>query len=86
VFYPNNIEELDQSTVYILYRTELELDKTEAERFRVVDARDRIQIYAVGKFVATQYQTEIGDDVVLDFKDDKLTLDILVEYLGRVNY
>ncbi|HGA1496929.1 TPA: beta-galactosidase family protein, partial [Streptococcus suis] len=85
-FYPKNMEELDQSTGYILYRTELERDKTEAERFRVVDARDRIQIYADGKFVATQYQTEIGDDVELDFKDDKLTLDILVENMGRVNY
>ncbi|HEM5323167.1 TPA: beta-galactosidase [Streptococcus suis] len=85
-FYPKNMEELDQSTGYILYRTELERDKTEAERFRVVDARDRIQIYADGKFVATQYQTEIGDDVELEFKDDKLTLDILVENMGRVNY
>ncbi|HEO8608990.1 TPA: beta-galactosidase [Streptococcus suis] len=85
-FYPKNMEELDQSTGYILYRTELERDRTEAERFRVVDARDRIQIYADGKFVATQYQTEIGDDVELDFKDDKLTLDILVENMGRVNY
>ncbi|MGU7966496.1 glycoside hydrolase family 35 protein [Streptococcus suis] len=85
-FYPKNMEELDQSTGYILYRTELERDKTEAERFRVVDARDRIQIYADGKFVATQYQTEIGDDVELDFKDDKLKLDILVENMGRVNY
>lgn len=85
-FYPKNMEELDQSTGYILYRTELERDKTEAERFRVVDARDRIQIYADGKFVATQYQTEIGDDVELDFKDDKLILDILVENMGRVNY
>ncbi|MFX3952248.1 beta-galactosidase, partial [Streptococcus suis] len=52
-FYPKNLEELDQSTGYILYRTELERDKTDAERFRVVDARDRIQIYADGKFVAT---------------------------------
>ncbi|MFX3970874.1 beta-galactosidase, partial [Streptococcus suis] len=56
------------------------------ERFRVVDARDRNQIYADGKFVATQNQTEIGDDVEMDFKDDKLTLDIMVENMGRVKY
>lgn len=85
-FYPKNMEELGQSTGYILYQTTLERDKQEAERFRVIDARDRIQVYADGKPVITQYQTEIGDDIDLEFTSDTLELSILVENMGRVNY
>ncbi|MFM0779965.1 glycoside hydrolase family 35 protein [Streptococcus suis] len=85
-FYPKNMEELDQSTGYILYRTELERDKTEAERFRVVDARDRIQVYADGRWVTTQYQAEIGEDIDLEFQSNHLELAVLVENMGRVNY
>ena len=44
-FYPQNMEMLDQNTGYILYQTQLERDKEEAERFRVIDARDRIQVF-----------------------------------------
>lgn len=85
-FYPKNMEELGQSTGYILYRTQLERDKEEAERFRVIDARDRIQVYADGRWIATQYQTEIGEDIDLEFESSQAELTILVENMGRVNY
>ena len=85
-FYPKNMEQFDQSTGYILYKTELEQDKEEVERFRVIDGRDWIHVFADGCKVTTQYQTEIGEDITLDFKSKQLDLAILVENMGRVNY
>ena len=80
------MEQFDQSTGYILYKTELEQDKEEVERFRVIDGRDRIHVFADGCKFTTQYQTEIGEDITLDFKSKQLDLAIFVENLGRVNY
>lgn len=85
-FYPQNMEEVGQATGYILYKTRLEKDKEEPERLRVIEARDRIQVYAGGKLLATQYQTEIGEDIFLSFEEDSIELAILVENMGRVNY
>lgn len=85
-FYPKNMEELGQSTGYILYKTRIERDKDEAERLRVIDARDRIQVYADGRLVTTQYQTEIGEDIELEFQSNQVELAVLVENMGRVNY
>ncbi|HFI0114496.1 TPA: beta-galactosidase family protein [Streptococcus suis] len=85
-FYPRNMESHGQSTGYIYYRTQLEKDKIDAERFRVVDARDRIQVYADGQLVTTQYQTEIGEDIVLHLENRQTEVSILVENMGRVNY
>ncbi|NQI70480.1 beta-galactosidase [Streptococcus suis] len=85
-FYPKNMEELGQSTGYILYKTQLERDKEEAERLRIIDARDRIQVYADGRLVTTQYQTEIGEDIELEFQSNQVELAVLVENMGRVNY
>ena len=33
------------------------------ERIRIIDGRDRAQLFIDGKWVATQYQTEIGEDI-----------------------
>lgn len=85
-FYPKNMEELGQSTGYILYQTRLERDKSEPERFRVIDGRDRIQIYQDDQFVAYQYREEIGNDVFLDLVEQETDIKILVENMGRVNY
>ncbi|HFI0148676.1 TPA: beta-galactosidase family protein [Streptococcus suis] len=85
-FYPRNMESHGQSTGYIYYRTQLEKDKIDAERFRVVDARDRIQVYADGQLVTTQYQTEIGEDIDLHLENRQTEVSILVENMGRVNY
>lgn len=85
-FYPQNMEKLGQSTGYILYRTKLERDKVGTEILRVIDARDRIQVYADGRWIATQCQSEIGENIELEFEKDQLELAILVENMGRVNY
>lgn len=85
-FYPLRMEELGQNTGYVLYQTQLEKDKEEAERFRVIDARDRIQVYADNQHVITQYQHEIGEDIALELEQKHTDIKILVENMGRVNY
>lgn len=85
-FYPKNMEALGQNVGYTLYETTIERDKLEDERFRVIDARDRIQIYANGQHIITQYQEEIGEDIALPQEEAHTTINILVENMGRVTY
>lgn len=85
-FYPKNMEALGQNVGYILYETTIERDKLEDERFRVIDARDRIQVYANDKHVITQYQEEIGEDIALPQEESHTNIKILVENMGRVTY
>ena len=85
-FYPQSMEDLGQNTGYTLYQTQLEKDKEEAERFRVIDARDRIQVFRDQEWVATQYQEEIGEDIWLDLPEKTSEISVLVENMGRVNY
>lgn len=85
-FYPLRMEELGQNTGYVLYQTQIERDKEEAERLRIIDARDRIQIYADDAHVITQYQEEIGEDITVELNHHKTDIKILVENMGRVNY
>ena len=84
--YPEKMEELGQTTGYLLYETDLELD-AEEEKLRIIDGRDRVQIYLDDQHVATQYQTEIGEDLFIKGKKKAVTnLKILLENMGRVNY
>lgn len=85
-FYPLRMEELGQNTGYVLYQTQIERDKEGAERLRIIDARDRIQIYADDAHVISQYQEEIGEDITVDLNHHKTDIKILVENMGRVNY
>ena len=39
------MEEIDHPLGYLLYETEVEMD-AEEERLRIIDARDRVQVYA----------------------------------------
>lgn len=84
-FYPKSMEELSQATGYIFYSTQLPRDKEE-ERLRVIDARDRIQVFVDNQKVATQYQEEIGGDIMVKQQTELSQLDILVENMGRVTY
>ena len=84
--YPKKMEELGQSYGYLLYRTEASWD-AEEERIRIIDGRDRAQLFVDGKWVATQYQTEIGRDIFYQGEKKALSrFDILIENMGRVNY
>lgn len=84
--YPQTMEDMGQSYGYVLYRTQIERDTTEPERIRVVDGRDRAQVYVNGELVATQYQEHIGEDIRYALPAEKNQLDVLVENMGRVNY
>ena len=84
--YPVKMEDLGQSYGYLLYRTEASWDADE-EKIRVIDGRDRMQLFVDGKLIATQYQAEIGQDIfVAGEKKATHCIDILMENMGRVNY
>lgn len=83
--YPQTMEELGQNTGYLLYRTEIEKD-AEEERLRVIDGRDRSQLFLNQELKATQYQTEIGEDIHVPLVQETNQLDLLMENMGRVNY
>ena len=85
-FYPCNMESLGHNTRYIYYQTELLRDKQDEEKIRVIDARDRMQLFINQELVATQYQEEIGEDIMVAYPSEKVTLGVLVENMGRVNY
>ena len=84
--YPQTMEEIDHPLGYLLYETEVEMD-AEEERLRIIDARDRVQVYANDQLIATQYQEEIGQDLFLNGKKKTITnLKLLIENMGRDNY
>ena len=84
--YPVKMEDLGQGYGYLLYRTEASWDADE-EKIRVIDGRDRMQLFVDGKLMATQYQAEIGQDIfVAGEKKATHRIDILMENMGRVNY
>lgn len=85
-FYPENMEKLGQNTGYILYETSLERNSDQEEKLRIIDARDRAQLYLHGKHVVTQYQHEIGDEIFVTLPEKDNPVSILVENMGRVNY
>lgn len=84
--YPQTMEDMGQSYGYTLYRAQVERDTTEPERIRVVDGRDRAQVFVKGNPVATQYQEHIGEDIRYALPEKDNQLDVLVENMGRVNY
>lgn len=84
--YPMKMEELGQNVGYLLYRTEAEWDADE-ERIRVIDARDRMQLFVDEELVVNQYQMEIGEDIFVPRqKQSTHQIDIFIENMGRVNY
>ena len=84
--YPVKMEDLGQCYGYLLYRTEASWDADE-EKIRVIDGRDRMQLFVDGKLIETQYQAEIGQDIfVAGEKKTTHRIDILMENMGRVNY
>ena len=84
--FPKTMEDLGQSYGYTLYRTSIERDASEPERLRVIDARDRAQVFVDEHLVGTQYQEEIGQDIRAELPAPVARLDVLVENMGRVNY
>ncbi|MCD8799329.1 beta-galactosidase [Mammaliicoccus sciuri] len=83
--YPETMEEAGDGLGYMLYRTKIHKDSP-VEKFRIVDARDRVKMYIDGEHVYTAYQQEIGDAFEVELHSEEPQIDILVENMGRVNY
>lgn len=86
--YPQTMEALGQNYGYLLYRTHFEKDTKGAdeETIRLIDGRDRAQVYVNQQHLVTQYQFEIGDKIKTPLTATDNQLDILIENMGRVNY
>ncbi|MDO4670874.1 MAG: beta-galactosidase [Aerococcus sp.] len=86
--YPETMEALGQNYGYLLYRTHFEKDTKgdDEETIRLIDGRDRAQVYLNQEHLATQYQFEIGDKIQTPLTQKDNQLDILIENMGRVNY
>lgn len=83
--YPETMEEAGDGLGYMLYRTKVHKDSS-IEKFRIVDARDRVKMYIDGEHVYTAYQQKIGDTFEAELQSEDPQIDILVENMGRVNY
>lgn len=80
-----NMEAMDQNFGYVLYETNMK-KKRKVEKFKIVDASDRVQVYVNDTLQATQYNEEIGENISFDLTEDTNTLRVLVENLSRNNY
>lgn len=84
--WPASFEKLDHYYGYVLYEHDFEAYKDDIA-MRIIDGRDRAQVYLDKKFIASQYQEEIGDPIELPSKHgNNHSLQILMENMGRVNY
>ncbi|GEK89433.1 beta-galactosidase [Alkalibacterium putridalgicola] len=83
--YTLSMEELDQDYGYVLYRQKAG-PKRQVEDFRLLGTNDRAQIFLNGVLELTQYDKELGDKEVFELTEDEMTMNILVENMGRVNY
>ncbi|HEX3075552.1 MAG TPA: beta-galactosidase family protein [Lachnospiraceae bacterium] len=79
------MEQLQQNYGYILYRTSLHRGK-HIEKCRILDAGDRAILFANQNKVATRYNLELDQECDFDVPEEEVTLDILMENMGRVNY
>lgn len=83
--YPMTMEQLGQNVGYTLYETTVDKHAS-TERFRVIDASDDMRFFINREFVTQQYQTEIGENIMVDLTHETNRVSVLVENMGRVNY
>ncbi len=79
------MEKLNQNHGYILYESKMKHKRT-VEKFKIVDASDRVQVFVNDNFIESQYQTTIGDNISFDLELEENSLKILYENKGRNNY
>lgn len=83
---PRSFEELCHPYGFVLYRTKVAADTT-AERLKLNKVRDRVWVYADGKPLGIIDRMGISNDEIwLGGNENEVTLDLLVENLGRINY
>ncbi|WP_368505680.1 beta-galactosidase family protein [Alkalihalophilus sp. As8PL] len=81
---PLSMEQLDQAYGYTLYRVQItgkgvyEVDTT--------PIRDRAYLYVNGQFERVVYRNDPDKTISIEFPEDRNTLELFVENMGRVNY
>lgn len=83
--YPLTMEELNQATGYVYYRSQLGKARP-VEDFRLISCMDRVNIFVNETLAMTQYDQEIGVKQPLSLTAEENELGLLVENMGRVNY
>lgn len=83
--YPLTMEEVNQSTGYIYYQTQLGPAKV-IDDFRLLGANDRAHIFINDQLQFIQYDLELGQQKSIELVQPENKLGILVENMGRVNY
>ena len=83
--YPLSMEEVNQDTGYILYRTKLK-DEEQAAEFRLDGAGDRVQGYQNGKHVFTAFAENLWDKFDVENGEKGAVIDFLCENIGRENF
>lgn len=81
---PKTMEELGNGFGYVLYQTQV-LGTGKADRIKIVDASDRVQVYVDQQFQTVQSQGEVGQEFKLHLAGEQ-ELSLLVENMGRNNY
>lgn len=83
---PRSFEELHHPYGFVLYRTKVAADTT-VDRLRLNKVRDRVSVYADGKPLGVIDRMGIrNDEIWLGGNENEVTLDLLAENLGRINY
>jgi beta-galactosidase len=83
--YPQSMEELGQNYGFILYKSNVEGPRKECA-LTLMDLHDRAQVFVNGEYKGSLYRNDEDKKLVLEFKEEDNTLDILVENMGRINY
>lgn len=81
---PLTFEDLQQAYGFVLYRTTLE--NAQSGLLKIKDLRDYGLVFVNGKRVGILDRRLDQDSLLVQFPKGKVTLDILVENLGRINF
>lgn len=79
------MEQLGQNYGYILYRTKLHRG-THIKKCRILGAGDRAILFAEEQQVGIRYNLELEQEYDFEVPKEEVTLDILMENMGRVNF
>jgi beta-galactosidase len=80
-----SMEQLGQNYGYTMYRTNLNKGK-QIEKCRILGAGDRAVLFADEEQVAIRYNLELDQEFDFQVPKEEVTLDILMENMGRVNF
>ena len=82
---PRSMEKLGQGYGFILYRCKVRGPREE-QTLHFDSLHDRAYVFTDGKFIGMQYINDVEDSIKLAVPEEGITLDVLVENMGRVNY